>query len=181
MVGALTYVPSVVNNTPVGTAAIQKDWTKRSRRDVLADYRAVLAAVYSPAAYFGRVRRVGRMLRRGKRRFNTPPPHALRDLCSLVRLVWRLPGAGPGTARQFWKTMLDCAIHNPRALRLLVMLSALDLHHGPFSRQVIAQGSADRGYRPWSLERASAGVSRRKGAFRRLGRRAMWRYQRALA
>jgi radical SAM superfamily enzyme YgiQ (UPF0313 family) len=113
--------------------------TKRPRRDVLADYRAVLAAVYSPAAYFGRVRRVGRMLRRGKRRFNTPPPHALRDLCSLVRLVWRLPGAGPGTARQFWKTMLDCAIHNPRALRFLVMLSALYLHHGPFSRQVIAQ------------------------------------------
>jgi hypothetical protein len=79
------------------------------------------------------------MLRRGKRRFNTPPPHALRDLCSLVRLVWRLPGAGPGTARQFWKTMLDCAIHNPRALRFLGMLSALYLHHGPFSRQVIAQ------------------------------------------
>jgi hypothetical protein len=79
------------------------------------------------------------MLRRGKRRFNTPPPDALRDLCSLVRLLWRLPGAGPGTAGQFWKTMLGCAIHNPRALRFLVMMSALYLHHGPFSRQVIAQ------------------------------------------
>jgi hypothetical protein len=113
--------------------------TKRPRRDVLADYRAVLEAVYDPAAYFGRVRRVGRMLRRGKRRFKAPTKHALRDLRAFVRLVWRLPNAGSGTARQFWKTMLDGALHNPRALPFLVMLSALYLHHGPFSRQVIAE------------------------------------------
>jgi hypothetical protein len=57
----------------------------------------------------------------------------------LGRLVWRLPDAGRGTAQQFWKSVLDCAVHNPRALRFLVMMSALYLHHGPFSRQVIAQ------------------------------------------
>jgi len=113
--------------------------TKRPRRDVLADYRAVLNAVYHPSAYFGRARRVGRMLRPLERRFKAPLPHALRDLRLLVRLVWRLPGAGPGTVGQFWRTVLDCAIHNPRALRFVVMMSALYLHHGPFSRQVIAQ------------------------------------------
>jgi Domain of unknown function (DUF4070)/Radical SAM superfamily/B12 binding domain len=113
--------------------------TKRARREVLADYRAVLQAVYDPAAYFGRARRVGRLLRRGRRRLKTPLPHLFRDLRMLGRLVWRLPNAGPGTARQFWKTMLDCVIHNPRALPYLVMLSALYLHHGPFSRQVIAE------------------------------------------
>jgi hypothetical protein len=63
----------------------------------------------------------------------------LRDLRLLGRLVWRLPDAGPGTAGQFWKSVLDTATHNPRALRFLVMMSALYLHHGPFSRQVIAQ------------------------------------------
>jgi hypothetical protein len=113
--------------------------TKRPRRDVLADYRAVLNAVYDPSAYFGRVQRVGRMLRRGERRFKAPLAHALRDLLSVVRLVRRLPGAGPGTVGPFWKGVLDCAIHNPRALRCVVMLSALYLHHGPFSRQVIAE------------------------------------------
>jgi hypothetical protein len=113
--------------------------TKRPRRDVLADYRAVLDEVYDPAAYFGRVRRVGRMLRCGKPRFKASLPHALRDLRLLGRLVRRLPNAGPGTARQFWNSVLDCAIHNPRALRFVVMMSALYLHHGPFSRQVIAQ------------------------------------------
>jgi radical SAM superfamily enzyme YgiQ (UPF0313 family) len=113
--------------------------TKRPRRDVLADYQAVLQTVYGPAAYFGRMRRVGRMLRRGKRRLEASAPHLLRDLRLFGRLVWRLPNAGPGSAGQFWKTMLDCAIHNPPALPFMVMLSALYLHHGPFSRQVIAE------------------------------------------
>ena len=113
--------------------------TKRPRRDVLVDYQTVLETVYDPATYFGRVRRVGRMLRRGKRRFKSPLKHALRDLRAFVRLLWRLRNAGPGAARQFCRTMLDGALHNPRALPFLVMLSSLYLHHGPFSRQVIAQ------------------------------------------
>ena len=113
--------------------------TKRSRRDVLADYRAVLDAVYDPAAYFGRVRRVGRMLKRGKRRLKAPLRYVLRDARGFGRLMWRLPNAGPGTAKQFWMMALDCAIHNPRALPFLFMLSALYLHYGPFSRQVIGQ------------------------------------------
>ena len=107
--------------------------------DVLADYRAVLDAVYDPAAYFGRVRRVGRMLKRGKRRLKAPLRYVLRDARGFGRLVWRLPNAGPGTAKQFWMMALDCAIHNPRALPFLFMLSALYLHYGPFSRQVIGQ------------------------------------------
>jgi hypothetical protein len=35
--------------------------------------------------------------------------------------------------------VFECAIRNPQALRFVVMMSALYLHHGPFSRQVIAQ------------------------------------------
>ena len=35
--------------------------------------------------------------------------------------------------------LLDCALHNPRALPYVVMTSALYLHLGPFSRQVIAE------------------------------------------
>ena len=112
--------------------------TKRPRREVLADYRAVLDAVYDPSTYFGRVRRVGRMLGRGTRRLKAPLPDMLRDARGFVRLALRLPAVGPRTARQFWKTVLDCAIHNPRALPFLCMLSALYLHLGPFSRRVIA-------------------------------------------
>src|SRR5260370_12741519 len=112
--------------------------TKRTRRDVLADYGEFLNAVYHPSAYFGRVQRVGRMLRRGERRFKAPLAHALRDLLSVVRLVRRLPGAGPGTVGPFLKSGLDCPLHHPRALRGVGMLVALSFHHRPFSPQVVA-------------------------------------------
>lgn len=111
--------------------------TKRPRRDVLSDYRTVLAAIYDPVAYFGRVRRLGRML--GRKRAHRMVKG---DLRSFVRLLFRIHRAGPGTARQFWRMMLDCAVHNPKALPYVVMTSALYLHLGPFSRQVI--GEIDR-------------------------------------
>lgn len=106
--------------------------TKRPRRDVLHDYRTVLRAIYEPAAYFGRVRRMGRMLRRQR-------AHRMirGDFRSFVRLLFRIHKAGPGTGREFWRMLLDCALHNPKALPYVVMTSALYLHLGPFSRQVI--------------------------------------------
>lgn len=111
--------------------------TKRPRRDVLTDYRMVLEAIYDPVAYFGRVRRLGRMLKR------TRGHRMIRgDLRSFVRLLFRIHRAGPGTGRQFWRMLVDCALHNPKALPYVVMTSALYLHLGPFSRQVI--GEIDR-------------------------------------
>ncbi|WEQ51513.1 B12-binding domain-containing radical SAM protein [Komagataeibacter oboediens] len=108
--------------------------TKRPRRDVLNDYRTVLKAIYDPVAYFGRVRRLGRMLRRGR-------THRMvkGDLRSFVRLLLRIHRAGPGTAGQFWRMLVDCALHNPRALPYVVMTSALYLHLGPFARQVVCE------------------------------------------
>jgi hypothetical protein len=35
--------------------------------------------------------------------------------------------------------MLDCVIHNPKALPYLIMMIALYLHLGPFARHVIAE------------------------------------------
>ncbi|ATU72877.1 B12-binding domain-containing radical SAM protein [Komagataeibacter xylinus] len=111
--------------------------TRRPRRDVLDDYRTVLGAIYDPAAYFGRVRRLGRLLGRTR-------AHRMvkGDLRGFVRLLLRIHRAGPGTAGQFWRMLLDCALHNPKALPYVVMISALYLHLGPFSRQVI--GEIDR-------------------------------------
>lgn len=111
--------------------------TTRPRRDVLDDYRTVLAAIYDPVAYFGRVRRLGRMLRRVR-------PHRMErgDLRSFLRLLLRIHRAGPGTAGAFWRMLLDCVWHNPRAVPYVVMTSALYLHLGPFSRQV--RGEIDR-------------------------------------
>ncbi|MCX2561659.1 B12-binding domain-containing radical SAM protein [Acetobacter farinalis] len=108
--------------------------TMRPRRDVLDDYRMVLKAIYEPSAYFDRVRRLGRMLKRTR-------THRMikGDLRSFLRLLFRINRAGPGTARHFWRMLLDCALHNPKALPYVVMTSALYLHLGPFSRQVVRE------------------------------------------
>jgi hypothetical protein len=115
------------------TAGLNFD-TNRPRRDVLRDYKNVLEAIYDPAAYFGRVRRVGRLLRRGR-----SYQMISGDLRSFVRLLWRIPRAGHGVRRQLWSTLIDCLINNPRALPYVVKICALYLHLGPFARQVIAE------------------------------------------
>src|SRR4029079_3700257 len=70
--------------------------TVRPRRDILSDYRAVLARIYKPDRYYHRVRQVMRLLDRPDldrsagtdiqaRRFLGIP---LRDVVLLWRLVW---------------------------------------------------------------------------------------------
>jgi hypothetical protein len=113
--------------------------TARPRRDVLKDYQAVLDAAYDPAAYFGRVRRVGRALKRKPRRLAMSLRAVGRDLRAFGRLTWRMSTSGRTVRRQFWATVVDSLRHNPRAFPYVMMMTALYLHLGPFSRHVSAQ------------------------------------------
>jgi hypothetical protein len=38
----------------------------------------------------------------------------------------------------FWKTFTECAVSNPNSVRFLVLMMAIYLHVGPFSRKVVA-------------------------------------------
>jgi len=44
-----------------------------------------------------------------------------------------------GVREPFWKTFVEVAKTNPGALRYIVMLMALYLHLGPFSKRVISK------------------------------------------
>lgn len=113
--------------------------TSRPRRAILEDYKAVLEAVYAPQAFFGRVRRVGRMLDCTNRRLELPRSMEWQELKSSWRLIWRMTTAKGGVRYEFWKTVVDCAVNNRQALPYVMMMVALYLHLGPFSRHVIAQ------------------------------------------
>ncbi len=110
--------------------------TRRPRRDMLADYRSVLQAIYAPEAYFARVRRVGRELDKSSHRLRVPLRNVLRDLRSFARIAARLGFRDRGARRAFWGAMLDALIHNPRALKISASFAALYLHLGPFSRRL---------------------------------------------
>ena len=120
--------------------------TARPRRDILVDYRTVLADIYEPHAYYERVRAMARLLdrpkldRRGRR---DPPPRRLlsipvRDIVLLWRLVSRIAMRQPRALWPFVKAFRECARDNPRALDLVGLLAGIYLHLGPFSRFVMA-------------------------------------------
>jgi hypothetical protein len=121
--------------------------TARPRRDILDDYQAVLERVYDPADYFGRVRRMARMLDRPAldRSGSTDPAPmrvagvSARDVRLLSRLVRRMAWRQPGALLPFLKAFFECARRNPRALQCVGVASALYLHLGPFARHVASR------------------------------------------
>ena len=112
--------------------------TARPRRDILADYLAVLDNIYTPRAWFGRLRGVGRKLGGRGALLPSSTPEAARDLWRVTRLLWHMTALRPLWAPHVWWTLADCAWKNPGALRGVVSMMSLYLHLGPFSKQVRA-------------------------------------------
>ncbi len=114
--------------------------TLRPRREIMADYKTILQRVYEPAAFFGRVRTVGRALKRPNH--GTTPASwksRLRDFKVLGRVMWRMTVRRPDLRRHFWSTFIDCAKHNPAALEYVVMMMVVYLHLGTFAGYVIRE------------------------------------------
>jgi radical SAM superfamily enzyme YgiQ (UPF0313 family) len=120
--------------------------TARPRRDILSDYRTILASIYRPASYYRRLREVMRRLDRpildrsasgddaARRLFGIPAG----DFALLGRLLWRIALRQPAALAPFCRTFWEIARKNPRAVDYVGMLAAVYLHLGPFSRFVIA-------------------------------------------
>jgi radical SAM superfamily enzyme YgiQ (UPF0313 family) len=124
--------------------------TARPRRDILSDYRTILARIYDPAAYYRRVRTVARLLDRpvlDRSASRDPPQPRLfgmpaGDFHLLMRLVWRIALRQPASLWPFCRVFYECARNKPRALGTVGLFAAFYLHLEPFSRFVIA--SVDR-------------------------------------
>jgi radical SAM superfamily enzyme YgiQ (UPF0313 family) len=112
--------------------------TKRPLRDILADYKAVLGKVYSPTAYAGRLSRLAAMLDRSDRRRDLPDGDVRKRLGG-IDSVHQIMRALPAVREPFWKTFVEVAKTNPGALRYIVMLMALYIHLGPFSKRVSSE------------------------------------------
>jgi radical SAM superfamily enzyme YgiQ (UPF0313 family) len=120
--------------------------TVRARRDIFADFITAFERIHSPAAYFERVRVVGRELRRPESTLPCIYRLLPRDLLRLGRLWWWIVTREPRLIGLSWRTLWDCYRHNPIALRWVAQLIAMYLHIGPYSREVIAlfkRGIAD--------------------------------------
>ena len=111
--------------------------TARPRRDILADYRDVLAAVYSPEAFFGRLRTVCRALKPPRHPVKLEPRVLAHNLKFFGRVMWRMTFVEREYARHFWHTLVSTAWHNPYTLKYMIFHIAFYLHLGPFAQFVI--------------------------------------------
>jgi radical SAM superfamily enzyme YgiQ (UPF0313 family) len=111
--------------------------TLRPRRDVLADFRAVLQTVYEPDAYFERVRTLGRMLDRPSLPVRFSLAKTWRELKGLGRLIRCVTFRRTDLAPHFWRTVVDCLRHRPGNLEFVLAMIAFYLHLGTFAQFLI--------------------------------------------
>jgi Domain of unknown function (DUF4070) len=145
--------------------------TLRPRREILSDYKLILETIYEPAAFFARVRIMGKLLRRPKFRSRVSLAGALDDVRTLGRLAGWLLGRNPEFIGPTLMTIFDCALKNPAALHQVVSEVLMYLHVGPFARGLVIEidkqlamleAEPDR-LRIASAARAHAGQSTKMG------------------
>jgi len=107
----------------------------RPLRDILLDYKDVLERIFDPVAYANRLDRMVAMLDRSGRRRELHRDDLRSNFGSLEK-VHRIMSGLP--AREvFWKTFTGCVKSKPAVTTSLLMLMAVYLHVGPYSRYVI--------------------------------------------
>jgi Domain of unknown function (DUF4070)/Radical SAM superfamily len=112
--------------------------TKRPRLEVLRDLRRVLATVYTPEAYCGRIDRLVSLLDCSDRRREMPKGD-IRAKIGTVNVVQEILRRMPEHRARFWRTFTNCLNTNPGAMRAVVTLMGFYLHIGPYTRYAIDQ------------------------------------------
>ena len=112
--------------------------TKRARIDLLRDLRHVLATIYTPEAYCGRIDRLVSLLDCADRHREMPKGD-IRAKIGTVNIVQEILRRMPQHRDRFWRTFTNCLNNNPGALRAVVTLMGFYLHIGPYTRYAIAQ------------------------------------------
>jgi radical SAM superfamily enzyme YgiQ (UPF0313 family) len=105
--------------------------TLRPRQEILADYVRILERIYDPVAYAGRLQRLAKMLDNCRRKTRTQ--HSRRKMSH--RIVSNLPEPHD----LFSHTLTQCVASNPDSTRRILLLMALYMDVGAFSRELIAR------------------------------------------
>ncbi|HOV02978.1 MAG TPA: B12-binding domain-containing radical SAM protein [Kaistiaceae bacterium] len=111
--------------------------TVRPRRDILTDYRNVLARIYGTQAFFDRNRNLMLRLRRPKLPTKFQPRTFRRDAMTVLRMLWWLVARYPEARWPYLRTLVECLVRNPAAVKQVVSQMVFYFHLAPFSRYVI--------------------------------------------
>jgi radical SAM superfamily enzyme YgiQ (UPF0313 family) len=113
--------------------------TKRPRREILKDYVTILDTLFTPEAYFSRLRVQCRAIKRPKLEARVALGTNIRLLGRLMRVLRGMTMRDRRLRREFWYTILDCSRKNIDALKYAVILSVMYLDWGPVARSLSEQ------------------------------------------
>jgi radical SAM superfamily enzyme YgiQ (UPF0313 family) len=108
----------------------------RPRRDILADFAAVLTSIYEPKTYFARARRMVLSLNRINLGFGIQLRDSLLEFDKFLRIMWHLSWHRPEMRGHVWRLLAECMVKNPRAVRAVITMSLFYLFLGPLSRMM---------------------------------------------
>lgn len=130
--------PAMPSSSP-GTASVHvlNFRTLRPRKDILADYAEILAAVFSPQAYFSRLRAQCAAVRRPRLARRLEPFAVWQNVAKLLRLLRRMSKETYTVRKEFWHSVRFCLRTNPRALRYVLQIGAAYVDYGSSARRLI--------------------------------------------
>jgi radical SAM superfamily enzyme YgiQ (UPF0313 family) len=108
--------------------------TYRSRRNVLTDYVAVLDTIYTPEAYFSRLRQQLLALKRRKISNRVEVLPQMRIFLRVVRALWKITTFDKRVRSEFWRTMFACGCNDIESLKHVVAYSCVYFDLGPLAR-----------------------------------------------
>jgi hypothetical protein len=119
--------------------------TARPRRDILEDLKQILQRAYDPDVYYGRVRKMARMLDRPvlDRRRSTDLAQrilgiSLRELNLGRCILWHVVRRRRELLRHFLRTIYESVRTDPASLPCVFTMTLMYCHLGPFARHVAA-------------------------------------------
>ncbi|MBD8892374.1 B12-binding domain-containing radical SAM protein [Roseibium litorale] len=113
--------------------------TVRPREQILRDFRKIIENVYSPEAYFRRVRKVTSMLDMSGDNGAILGAGFFHDLKMFGKIIFAMTFKEKTYRGPFWKALLVTLFTNFKAIKPVMMMMALYVHLGPFSRFVLGQ------------------------------------------
>jgi radical SAM superfamily enzyme YgiQ (UPF0313 family) len=117
--------------------------TLRPRQEVLRQQADVLARVYDPRAYFGRVRRMILALDRLKLGPWIGLRDSLREIDRFFKIMWHITQHRPEMRRHVWALVLETLVRNPNVIRDVIVATVFYIYLGPLSRYVIEHRSKE--------------------------------------
>ena len=109
----------------------------RPLQEVLKQQAEVLARIYDPKAYFGRVHRMVLSLDRLKVSAWIEFRDSLREIDRFFKIMCHITLYRPEMRRHVWALVLETLVRNPRVIRDVMVATVFYIYLGPLSAFVI--------------------------------------------